>query len=88
MLVAGYTKPLEVDLAAAVWSEAIITGSNCYAYSGMETDFQIAIDLLASSRVEASQIVTHRLPFSEVAAAFEIAADKASGSVKVQLQQP
>ncbi len=88
VLVAGYTKPLEVDLAAAVWSEAIITGSNCYAYSGMETDFQIAIDLLASSRVEASRIVTHRLPFSEVAAAFEIAADKASGSVKVQLQQP
>lgn len=88
VLVAGYTKPLEVDLTPAVWSEAIITGSNCYAFSGMETDFQAAIDLLASGRVEASRIVSHRLPFSEVAGAFAIAADKGSGSVKVHLQQP
>ena len=88
VLVAGYSQPLEVDLARAVRSEATITGSNCYAYSGMETDFQVATDLLVSGRVEASRIITHRFPFSEVAEAFEVAADKGSGSVKVHLQQP
>ena len=36
VLVAGYYKPLEVDLGRIVWSEAIITGSNCYGYSGIE----------------------------------------------------
>ena len=88
ILVAGYHKPLTVDLARAVWSEAIITGSNCYAYSGMKTDFQIAIDLLASGKVRANRIVTHRFPFTDIAQAFEISADKESGSVKVHLQQP
>ena len=68
-----------------VTTEAIVTGSNCYGYSGIHTDFEVAIDLIASGKVAPAKIVTHRFPFSESAQAFAIAADKSSGAVKVHL---
>jgi (R,R)-butanediol dehydrogenase/meso-butanediol dehydrogenase/diacetyl reductase len=85
VLVGGYYKPLEVDLSRIVWSEAIVTGSNCYGYSGRETDFQAAIDLIASGKVDAGRIVTHRFPFQQIREAFAVAADKQSGAVKVHV---
>ena len=87
VLVAGYFEPLEVDLRKIVWSEAVVTGSNCYAYSGREKDFDAAIELIASGKVDATKIVSHRLPLDEVVEAFRIAADKSSGSVKVHVVQ-
>jgi 2-desacetyl-2-hydroxyethyl bacteriochlorophyllide A dehydrogenase len=86
VLVAGYSRPLEVDLRQIVSSEATVTGSNCYAYSGMETDFEAAIDLITSERVDLTGLVTHRFSLMSIAEAFEIAADKGSGAVKVHLQ--
>ena len=85
VLVADYHKPLEVDLARLVWSEATVTGSNCYGFSGMETDFQAAIDLIDSGKVDITKIVTHRFPLDDVTEAFQVAADKEMGSVKVHL---
>ncbi len=87
VLVAGYYKPLEVNLSTIVWSEARITGSNCYGYSGMETDFEAAIELIGSGLVDATKLVTHRYPFDEIEGAFRAAADKTSGAVKVQVCQ-
>lgn len=85
VLVAGYHKPLTVDLSRLVWSEVLVTGSNCYGYSGMHTDFQAAIDLIAAGKVDVTKIVTHRLPLTEIEKAFMISADKRSGAVKVHL---
>ena len=65
VLVAGYYKPLEVNLSTIVWSEAFITGSNCYGYSGMETDFEAAIELIDSGKVDATKLVTHHYPLEE-----------------------
>ncbi len=87
VLVAGYYKPLEVNLSQIVWSEATVTGSNCYGYSGMATDFDAAIDLIASGRVDATKLVTHRFPLIEIDEAFKIAADKKSGAIKVHVCQ-
>lgn len=87
VLVAGYFKPLEINLAPMVWSEAMITGSNCYGYSGMKTDFQTTIDLISSGRIDPTIMVTHRLPFADIAEAFKIAADKKTGSIKVHVTQ-
>lgn len=87
VLVAGYFEPLTVNLAPMVWSEALITGSNCYGYSGMTTDFQAAIDLIHSGKIDATQLVTHRFGLDDIAEAFAIAADKSSGSVKVHVCQ-
>ena len=88
VLVAGYFKPLEVNLSRVVWSEATVTGSSCYGYSGMETDFEAAIELIDSGEVDAKKLVTHRFPLMEIAEAFETAADKRSGSIKVHVCQP
>jgi L-iditol 2-dehydrogenase len=87
VLVAGYYKPLEVNLAPLVWSEVRVTGSNCYAYTGMETDFQAAIELISSGKVAATRLVTHRFPLTEISQAFKVAADKHSGVVKVHVYQ-
>ena len=87
VLVAGYHKPLEVELSRIVWSEVMVTGSNCYGYSGMETDFQASIDLVESGKVDATKLVTHRLPLTEISEAFRISADKKSGAIKVHVCQ-
>ena len=87
VLVAGYYKPLEVDLSRVVWSEAFVTGSNCYGYSGMETDFEAAIELIGSGKVDATELVTHYYPLAEIREAFRVSADKTSGAVKVHVYQ-
>ena len=87
VLVAGYYKPLEVNLSTIVWSEASITGSNCYGYSGMETDFEAAIELIDSGKVDATKLVTHYYPLDEIREAFRVSADKTSGAIKVHVCQ-
>lgn len=87
VLVAGYYKPLEVNLGRIVWSEAMVTGSNCYAHSGLKTDFQAAVELITSGKVEPTKLVTHRFPLDEITEAFRVAADKRSGSIKVHVCQ-
>ena len=87
VLVAGYSKSLEVDLGRLVGSEATVTGSNCYGYSGIDTDFDTAIELIDTGRVDAARLVTHRFPLADIAEAFRVAADKSSGAVKVQLHR-
>ena len=83
VLVGGYSGPLNVNLGAIVGKEVELTGSGCYAYSGLKTDFEHAIDLMP--RLEFERIVTHRFPLAEAAEAFETAADKSTGSLKVHL---
>jgi threonine dehydrogenase-like Zn-dependent dehydrogenase len=57
--------------------------SNCYARSGAQRDFDMAIALLRSHLREVRSIVTHRFPLERVDAAFAVAADRAAGSIKV-----
>ena len=87
VLVAGYFEPQQVNLARVVESEVVLTGSHCYAYTGMNTDFGAAIDLIASGKVDVTRLVTHRFPLSEVVEAFRVSADKNSGAIKVHLRQ-
>ena len=87
VLVAGYYEPLAVDIGNIVGREAIVRGSNCYAYSSGQKDVDTAIQLIAAGKVEPTKIVTHRLPLDDVEEAFRIAADKSSGAIKVHLVQ-
>ena len=45
----------------------------------------VAIDLIAEGRAPVERLVTHRFPLAEAPEAFRTAADKSTGSVKVQL---
>jgi threonine dehydrogenase-like Zn-dependent dehydrogenase len=47
-------------------------------------EFQIALDLLATGRLDAAPLITHRFPLDQIGAAFAAADDKrASGAIKV-----
>jgi threonine dehydrogenase-like Zn-dependent dehydrogenase len=70
-----------------VSKELQLVGSQCYSHSGLTTDFAAVIDLIASKAVDGTPIITHRFPLDEVTAAFKVAADKRSGSIKVLLCQ-
>jgi threonine dehydrogenase-like Zn-dependent dehydrogenase len=85
VLVGGYHMPLEVHLGRIVGGEIRVTGSSCYGYSGMRRDFEWCMDLISSGKIPASKLITHRLPLSDIQSAFEIAADKKTGSIKVQI---
>ncbi len=83
VLVGGYHKPLEIHPGRIVGGEIRLTGSSCYGYSGMRKDFEWSTDLISSGRVAVSKLVTHRFPLDDIKEAFEIAADKKTGSIKV-----
>jgi 2-desacetyl-2-hydroxyethyl bacteriochlorophyllide A dehydrogenase len=85
VLVGGYHKPLEVHLSRIVGSEIRVTGSSCYGYSGMRKDFEWSMDLISSGKIPVSKLITHRFPLDDVQRAFETAADKKTGSIKVQV---
>lgn len=86
-LVGGYTGELNLDLARMVWKELRLVGSNCYGYDCMRRDFEASIDLISSGKVEPTVIVTHRFSLDDIEEAFRIAANKRSGSIKVQIQR-
>jgi len=54
-------------------------------YAGSPKDIEVAIELLASKRVEISDMITHRLPFEDIAKGFELVAD-ADESIKVIIE--
>ena len=87
VLVGGYYEPLTVNLETIVRSEASVTGSNCYAFSGMTNDFEATIELIHAGKIDVGKLVTHRFPLEEISEAFKVAADKTSGSVKVHVVQ-
>ncbi len=87
VLVGGYTKAIEAFMRPVVSKELNILGSICYGYTGLTKDFDAAIRLIASGRVDAAAIVTHRFSLDEIAEAFRAAADKKSGSIKILIIQ-
>ena len=66
-------------------AEIRVTGSSCYGFSGMRKDFEWSMDLIASRKVQASKLITHRFPLAEIENAFKTAADKKTRSIKVQV---
>jgi len=85
VLVAGYFEPLTVDLWPIVIREVSVVGSHCYGYSGMETDFQAAIDLIDRGKMDPGAFVTHRYSLDEISEAFAVSADKGSGVIKAHV---
>ena len=65
--------------------ELTLVGSNCYGRSGARSDFAIAVQLLADQFDTFRALVTHRFPLEEINRAFETAADKSTGSIKVAI---
>ena len=65
--------------------ELHLVGSNCYAMAGTQSDFAVAVSLLADHVEQVRSVVTHQFALDEVNEAFRTAADKGSGSIKVSI---
>jgi len=74
-----------VDLMRPLQNEVWVTFPVCYGVIDGRHDYEVAIELIASGRAPVERLVTSRFPLEEAAAAFQTAADKSSGSVKVHL---
>ena len=57
-----------------------------YSYIGPHPDHQIALDLLNRDRDLLAPLVTHRFGLDAAGEAFQTAADKSSGSIKVVVE--
>jgi threonine dehydrogenase-like Zn-dependent dehydrogenase len=77
-------EPVPIDVMPLVQKEATLQWANCYYHqrSG-RSDFEEMLCLLQQNQSLWSAMLTHSIPFEEIPRAFQIAADKKSGSVKV-----
>lgn len=74
---AGATATIDVNLIH--YNELVVTGASALA----RRDYEIALNLLASGRVDASSLITHRFGVDEALGAFEVAGG--GGALKVAL---
>jgi len=51
----------------------------------VQLEFPPALDLITNGEIDVSHIVTHRLPFEDIQKAFEMAANKTHGAIKILL---
>ena len=80
-----FHQPTLADWMKLHLKEQSIIFSACYGIMDGRHDFEMAVDLMASGRVDLKRMVTHKFPLSEIPQAFATAYDKSTGSVKVQL---
>lgn len=79
-----FTHEPVLDTRTAYGKELSIIWCNSYGRWQGNSEYEIALDLLASGRVAAEPIITHGYPLDHIGEAFAAAADKrGSGAVKV-----
>lgn len=79
-----FVEPISIDTRATMRKEIEIRWVNSYATWDGVREFQIALDLLASGKLQARPLITHRVPLDRVADGFAWANDKrGSGAIKV-----
>ncbi len=79
--------PVPVDFLQCHVREHNILASICYSVIDGKHDYEVAIDLMDSGRVNLKEMVTHKFALSDIQRGFEIASNKSSGSIKVQIHQ-
>lgn len=86
VMVGLFEKNPPFDPMAMLVKEVRMVASNVYGSDGQRRDFEVALDLLSERGVELAQMVTHTFPLAEIQTAFETAADKSSGAIKVLIE--
>jgi 2-desacetyl-2-hydroxyethyl bacteriochlorophyllide A dehydrogenase len=80
-----FDEDVPVDTWSAVLKDARLLFSLTYGLTGKQHDFELCLEWMASGRVPAQELVTHVRPLAKIAEAFELAADKSRGVIKVML---
>ncbi|MCK9285385.1 MAG: alcohol dehydrogenase catalytic domain-containing protein [Rhodocyclaceae bacterium] len=73
----------KIDSWAAVFKEINFMYALAYGQVGLRTDYEFAIDMMASGRLPLQKLITHQLPLANIREAFELADDKTRGAIKV-----
>ena len=80
-----FPDPVPVNLLRVVERELRLVFPVCYGTIDGRHDYELALELVAAGRAPVERLVTHRFALEEAPEAFRVAADKATGSIKVQL---
>lgn len=72
-----------IPATALMARELTLVGSMCYARDRRVGDFALALDVLGRHRGLLSELITHRFSLDQVSQAFDTAADKKAGAIKV-----
>ena len=78
--------PVLTDWMVPLLKEHSIIFSACYGIMDGRHDFEMAVDLMGSGKVDLKPMVTHTYPLMEMPQALTTAYDKSTGSIKVQLR--
>jgi 2-desacetyl-2-hydroxyethyl bacteriochlorophyllide A dehydrogenase len=79
-----FVTPIAIDTVPAMRKEVEVRWVNSYSTWHGVREFQIALDLLASGKVNAKPLITHHVSLDRVAEGFGLALDKrASSAIKV-----
>jgi L-iditol 2-dehydrogenase len=80
-----FTTPPALPALALLAKEVRLAGTMMYDRRSARADFDVALELLASRREEVAPLVTHRIRLDDVQRAFDTAADKRAGAIKVSV---
>jgi len=86
LLLATYWDEVSLPAADVCLKSLRIFASFLYGHRGLVRDVDAAAQLLASRPELAEILITHRLPLDAAPEAFDIAADRAAGAIKVVLE--
>ena len=79
--------PVTPDWFHLLVTEKTIIFSHCYSAINGIHDYEIAIDLMSSGKVNLKQMVTHKYPLEQIQKAFKAAYNKKGGAIKVHITQ-
>ena len=85
VVLGGYRAPITLDWLPPLIKEQSFIFSSCYSVLDGRHDFEIAIELMQSGRVDLKQMVTHRFSLDDIQKGCDTAYQKTTGSIKVQL---
>lgn len=80
-----FTQPVTFNAMSVMVKETQLVGAITYGRAGTRSDFDLALDIAARRAPALRGLVTHRFPLERTGEAFETAADKSTGSIKVSV---
>jgi threonine dehydrogenase-like Zn-dependent dehydrogenase len=86
LLLATYWEGVQLPAFEVSMKNLTVEASFLYSQSGLARDIDVAAQLLGRFPGIADALITHRLPLEAAVEAFEVAADRRGGAIKVVLE--